>query len=234
VSGYPAFMERALEAGSTPNGVFGAKVMWGYFDDLVTRLAWASHVRVIGDSLRRGRTPLSTTRRRTLPQVLVRDIRSRRSPPMLVADLMDRQFPGLRYIHISRGDKLRQAVSRWRLRQTGVATVRGDDAPEAAPPRFSFVGIERMRREIIAHEAAWGAFFRECGISPFEVVYEELEREPARVIETVLGDLGVVDAARIQPHPVALRKQSDGLSEEWVERYHSARLGAPHLRRILR
>ena len=32
------FLAKAIEAGSTPNGVFGAKVMWGYFDDFVRKL----------------------------------------------------------------------------------------------------------------------------------------------------------------------------------------------------
>lgn len=32
------FLSRAIDAGSTPNGVFGAKVMWGYFDDFTRQL----------------------------------------------------------------------------------------------------------------------------------------------------------------------------------------------------
>jgi putative transposase len=32
------YLWRVLEEGTTPNGVFGAKVMWGYFDDLIARL----------------------------------------------------------------------------------------------------------------------------------------------------------------------------------------------------
>ena len=39
VKGFEAFVDRALAAGSTPNGVFGAKVMWGYFDAVVGALS---------------------------------------------------------------------------------------------------------------------------------------------------------------------------------------------------
>lgn len=38
-SGWPDYLRAALAEGTTPNGVFAAKVMWGYFDDLLARLA---------------------------------------------------------------------------------------------------------------------------------------------------------------------------------------------------
>jgi LPS sulfotransferase NodH len=38
VSTYAGYLTKAIEQGSTPNGVFGAKIMWGYFDDFVTKL----------------------------------------------------------------------------------------------------------------------------------------------------------------------------------------------------
>jgi trehalose 2-sulfotransferase len=33
---YDRYLARAIEAGTTPNGVFSAKLMWGYFDDFVS------------------------------------------------------------------------------------------------------------------------------------------------------------------------------------------------------
>src|ERR1700750_2530266 len=33
---YHRYLEWALEAGTTPNGIFGAKLMWGYFGDFVS------------------------------------------------------------------------------------------------------------------------------------------------------------------------------------------------------
>lgn len=38
VSNYADYLDKAIEEGTTPNGVFGAKVMWGYFDDFVSKL----------------------------------------------------------------------------------------------------------------------------------------------------------------------------------------------------
>ncbi|MEQ4209697.1 Stf0 family sulfotransferase [Actinopolymorpha sp. B17G11] len=38
-SPWPDYLRAALSEGTTTNGVFAAKVMWGYFDDLLTNLA---------------------------------------------------------------------------------------------------------------------------------------------------------------------------------------------------
>jgi LPS sulfotransferase NodH len=38
-SSYGEYLQRAVQQGTTPNGVFGAKVMWGYFDDFANKLS---------------------------------------------------------------------------------------------------------------------------------------------------------------------------------------------------
>jgi trehalose 2-sulfotransferase len=38
---YENYLTWAIREGTTPNGVFGAKVMWGYFSGFVTGLRWA-------------------------------------------------------------------------------------------------------------------------------------------------------------------------------------------------
>jgi trehalose 2-sulfotransferase len=47
---YQRFVRAAIAAGSTPNGVFGARVMWGTMDEIVARLA-SSHTDVGGADL---------------------------------------------------------------------------------------------------------------------------------------------------------------------------------------
>jgi trehalose 2-sulfotransferase len=37
-SAYAAHLTQVIEEGTTPNGVFGAKVMWGYLDDFISHL----------------------------------------------------------------------------------------------------------------------------------------------------------------------------------------------------
>ena len=38
---YEDYLTWTIDAATTPNGVFGAKVMWGYFNGFVTGLRWA-------------------------------------------------------------------------------------------------------------------------------------------------------------------------------------------------
>ena len=38
ISDYERYVAHVIDAGTTPNGVFGAKVMWGYLDDVLARL----------------------------------------------------------------------------------------------------------------------------------------------------------------------------------------------------
>jgi LPS sulfotransferase NodH len=45
VSTDAAYVERAIETGTTENGVFGAKLMWGYLDDVLAKLRVIRDVR---------------------------------------------------------------------------------------------------------------------------------------------------------------------------------------------
>ena len=38
ISNYADYLAQVLQEGTTPNGVFGAKLMWGYFDDFISNL----------------------------------------------------------------------------------------------------------------------------------------------------------------------------------------------------
>lgn len=38
ISSYADYIAGAISQGTTPNGVFGAKIMWGYFDDFIGKL----------------------------------------------------------------------------------------------------------------------------------------------------------------------------------------------------
>jgi LPS sulfotransferase NodH len=182
---YDRYLEWALEQGTTPNGVFGAKLMWGYLGDFA--------------SLLRGIDGLAG-----LP----------------VPELLDRAFPGLRYVQITRQDKVRQAVSLWKAVQT--QAWRGDAraASETPAPTFSFRAINYLVRQLTAHDASWDAYFLGLGIEPLKVTYEELAEAPEPVVRRVLDHLGVDPPAGFSVRAPGLTVQSDSLSETWVRRVH--------------
>jgi LPS sulfotransferase NodH len=196
---YDQYLEWALNEGTTPNGVFGAKLMWGYLGDFAELL--------------RGIHGMAA---RSLP------------------DLLSRAFPGLRYVQITRRDKVRQAVSLWKAVQTQAwqldagANDDGDDG-RVLEPVFSFRAINYLMRQLTAHDASWDAYFLGLGYEPLKVTYEELAESTEGVVHSVLEHLGIAAPEDLQIGPPRLSVQADEVSELWVARVleHLEALEAP-------
>ncbi len=193
---YAEYLSWALQEGTTPNGVFGAKLMWGYLGDFAELL--------------RGMDGMAE---RTLP------------------DLLARSFPGLRYLQITRQDKVRQAVSLWKAVQTqSWKREAGAQDSSAVEPVFSFRAINYLVRLLTAHDASWDAYFLGLGYEPLKITYEELAESTDGVIRRVLAHLGIPEPEELSVRQApTLSVQADEISEEWVSRVHEhlAALEAP-------
>jgi LPS sulfotransferase NodH len=192
---YDRYLQWALEEGTTPNGVFGAKLMWGYLGDFAQLL--------------RGIDGMAG---RALP------------------DLLERAFPGLRYLQITRHDKVRQAVSLWKAVQT--QAWKREPGAEQAPlvePVFSFRAINYLVRLLTAHDASWDAYFLGLGYEPLKVTYEELADSTEAVVRRVLAHLGIPAPGDLVIRTPRLSVQADEVSERWVARVqeHLETLEAP-------
>ena len=195
------YLHKAIEHGSTPNGVFGAKIMiyGGYIEDVV-------------DVIQR------------LPE--------HKGACVSVAELFARAFPDLRYVWLTRRNKLRQAVSHVRAAQTGV-WVRGQQ-PGHSPtkgPEFDLKAIDGTLRETIMQEAAWQELMSGAGISPVVVVYEDFVASIRETVRTILEFLGLSIGSKLDLSGIETQKQSDDLSDEWVERYLALR--QPYYRKLM-
>lgn len=179
------FVPRLIAERATPNGVFGAKLLWAHLLRL-ERLC------------------------RTQPGY---------SDPPLAAILAD-LFPNLRYVWITRDDKVRQAISYWKARESGVWGQRGERRTRPLkPPAFDFAGIDELRRRVEREEAAIAGYFAESGIVPWHVVYEDLVRAYEPTTRAILGYLGIApDASFVLADP-RTEKLADRQTDDWVERY---------------
>jgi LPS sulfotransferase NodH len=145
------------------------------------------------------------------------------------APLLERLFAGPRYIWVSRGDKVRQAVSLWRALQTRSwrdgATGNGRPAPE-----YHFEAIRHLVGRLESDDRGWQGFFSEHGLEPLVISYEDdLERDPEATIRRALTWIGLPPPEEGTARP-PLRRQSDALSDQWVASYHrdaSSLTGAP-------
>jgi trehalose 2-sulfotransferase len=115
-------------------------------------------------------------------------------------------------IFMVREDKVGQAVSLWRAVQT--QTWRGSAVADHAVYRFG--GIDHLRRQLQADEAAWRGWLASNRLHHYEVRYSELAADPVLVIDDVLRFLDLPSQAPAQP---PLERQADSRSAQWARRY---------------
>ncbi len=156
--------------------MFGAKLMWGYFPDLLARL---------------GTTPEG-------PAV----------------EVLRERFGPLSWVHVTRADKVAQAVSLWRAVQTRAWSA--DDAPQREPV-YDARGIAHLRDQLIAHDAAWRSWFAAKGLRPHVVEYERFAADHAATLRGVLVHLGL-EVGHIPEPP--MHRQGDERSDRWVARFN--------------
>lgn len=136
---------------------------------------------------------------------------------------LENAFGGLLYVHLSRGDKLAQAISLIKAQQTGLWHIApdGTEIERLAPPqepRYDFTQISNEVARPEAYDAAWRSWFAVQRITPLCVAYEELQGDPVPSLKRICEALGIAEP---DPHEVTsgVAKMSDAVNEEWARRY---------------
>jgi LPS sulfotransferase NodH len=135
----------------------------------------------------------------------------------------EKAFGRVLYIHLSREDKLAQAVSLIKAEQTGLWHIApdGTEIERVAPPqepRYDFERIQHELGELEAYDADWNAWFTGQEIVPLRVGYERLSADPAAALASICDALGVTppNVANVKP---GVAKLSDATSLDWMRRY---------------
>ena len=137
-----------------------------------------------------------------------------------LAEQLGGLLPNLRYVWITRRDKVRQAVSLVKARQSAQWTETTAQPQRSHAADYNFLLVDLAVRQIIQEECSWEEYFTHTGITPFTVVYEDFVRNYEATVRQLLDHLEIdLPSAYEFPHP-RLRKQADAESEEWVERYY--------------
>jgi len=182
-----SYIERLIYEKATPNGVFGAKVMWDAFGSLLNELQKSIKYRNIS-----------------------------------ATEIMEHTFPNLRYIHLVRKDKVRQAVSYLKACQTGVWHKTADDKSlnsRTKKPKFDHSQVTDIINTFGARDTNWRRYFTKNKITPLTIVYENLENNYKSTILDVMKYLGI----KIPDKAISVKsnciKLTDAISEEWVKNY---------------
>ena len=157
----------------------------------------------------------------------------------LLSKTLDQIYPGFKtdanrfkqafgdplYIHLSRSDKVAQAVSLVRAEQSGLWHLNADGTDyervgRAQEPSYDFNRLHREVIELAKEDQAWSEWFIDQEIEPYRISYELLSERPGDTLQGVCHALGANPAgiADITPN---LAKLSDAINEEWIRRYKS-------------
>ena len=204
---YDRYLEWTFEAGTTPNGIFGAKLMWGYFGEFVSLL-------------------------RNIPAY--RDLPLAELLPTVFPDLTFVRV--VRANKVRQAVSLWKAVqtATWREDQASAkaASVEEQDTPpyrafieEHRPQlRFHYRAIDHLLDQLLIEEASWDAFFEHAGIKPILVLYENFAAEYETSTLRLLDRLGLEPPSGFEFEP-RMKKQSDLVNDDWTKRYSDLRLG---------
>jgi trehalose 2-sulfotransferase len=134
------------------------------------------------------------------------------------SDDLEAVFGPMRYIHLSRRDRVAQAVSRHKAEASGTWHLGFEEAAEPRTPHYDFAAIDGYMREAEADHASWHSWFASKGIQPLEIAYEDLAADPRKVARTVLAFLGLP-----APGPLAVtnRRMADVESADWAARFRA-------------
>jgi LPS sulfotransferase NodH len=132
------------------------------------------------------------------------------------------EFPNLRFILITRRDRLGQTISFSRAVQSGQWA--HDHIVRNHELRFDYDQIVAFHHKIVREEQEWNRFFAANDIEPVRIVYEDLVKAPQKRVADILTAIGVAVPNGFRLLPATLKKQADGLSMWWRQRFHMRRL----------
>lgn len=145
-----------------------------------------------------------------------------------VATRFEQAFGPTLYIHLTRNDKVAQAVSLLRAERSGLwhlsadgSVLEGADKPEAVA--YDAERLAAIVAELESDDVAWEQFFAERNIAPLRLTYETMTANPQAALASILSALGR-DPAIAGTVPIKTAKMGDGISREWVERFERERL----------
>ena len=131
------------------------------------------------------------------------------------------------FLHLTRSDKVAQAVSLLKARQTGLwhQAPDGSDLERTAPhqdPAYDPEAIRACVADLTRQDQDWTTWFQREGITPLCLTYADLSADPLTMLRHVLDHLGLDPAAADGVTP-GTRKLADSTSADWVERFRGMR-----------
>ncbi|MGK9287127.1 Stf0 family sulfotransferase [Sinorhizobium meliloti] len=131
------------------------------------------------------------------------------------------------FIHLTRLDKVQQAVSHVKAEQTGLWHMApdGTELERLAPPRVPVYNAEDIRAcydRLTTFDRDWNNWFDMQGIEPLRITYGALSSDPIETLREILGQLGLNRGAASGVVP-GVAKLADETSQDWAARFRLER-----------
>ena len=129
------------------------------------------------------------------------------------------------FIHLSRRDKVQQAISNVKAQQTGLwhAAPDGTELQRLSPARepvYDAAAIRAKVEEVTALDRDWERWFASEAVAPLRLDYEGLAADPLQTLRHVLDALGLDRKAASGVKP-GVAKLADETSKVWEARFRS-------------
>ena len=129
------------------------------------------------------------------------------------------------FVHLARCDKVGQATSYVKARQTGLWHMApdGTELERLSPPQEPVYDANEIRacfEEMTIHDRDWEDWFASEDIEPLRITYEALCAGPIKILQQVLDHLGLDRETATGVAP-SVAKLADGTSQDWVARFRS-------------
>lgn len=219
VEGFP----KVLIAGTTPSGLFGAKVHWSHFRHLGMLIAgeWGEQQRTAMYDLVRSKLPALLSKEQVDELLCPRFGKLREH--IRAYNFIRSTVPDLSFIWLKRRNRFARAISHFRAKQTGAWYQSSSSAAPDSGNRaceYDLAEIHTLYCTGRFQEDMWQRFFDMHNISPHVVIYEDLVGSYESTVCGVLDFLRVEHLGVPIPQPAGL-KQSDALSAAWEQRYRA-------------
>jgi LPS sulfotransferase NodH len=134
-------------------------------------------------------------------------------PPGKVLDAL---FPESLYVNIIRRDRRAQAISWFRACETNEwFRTESTPRPDESRLRIDVARVRHLQEHLGEQQAQWETHFKQRGIQPCVVEYEQVEKDYRGEIRRVLEYLGLEPSRSAEiPNP-RLMRQADAKSDGW-------------------
>lgn len=132
-------------------------------------------------------------------------------------------FGSTLFIHLTRANKLAQAISYVKASQTGLwhQSPDGTELERLSAPKdpvYDAEAIAGHMAEMATWDREWNDWFARARITPVRLSYDALSADPSRTLAKILDTLGLATGSAQSIVP-AVAKLADATSRDWAKRF---------------